>query len=166
MKYTNILLLSAFLVVFTACNKHHNNSANAGEGYWTLTSKQYTITKTERSTSSSYFVLSGFDTAAPSNSINFYFPLTPSVSGKYRVVPFSENSTLNARELGIKVNIPSTGIFSSTGTADSRSWIIADSAEVTLNNGKIVIGVPQMCTIITTATYLDSVLLKAVIVEK
>jgi hypothetical protein len=91
-------------------------------GTWTLGSTQYNIVATHRSHSSGYFILTGDDSQSPANTLNLYFASIPASSRQFDVVQFNGNVQLSSSQIGIKVNIPSAGIYSSTGISDNFSW--------------------------------------------
>ena len=147
-----------------SCTKD-NNVANADHGTWTLESKQYNIVATHRSNPSGYFVLTGNDLQSPANTLNLYFTSIPTSSGQFDVVQFNGNVQLSSSQIGIKVNIPSTGIYSSTGISDNISWSASSPADVTIQNGKIEVKIPLMTTMIQTSSYIDTVGVQGLIKE-
>jgi hypothetical protein len=161
-----IFAFAICLIFCTACTKDNNLVINAGEGYWTLNTKQYDISETQRSSTGGYFILSGKESISSSNQLQLYFRNQPSANGKYKVVPFEDNVPLNSNQMGIKVRIPTIGTYSSTGIADNTTWLSAPDADVTINAGKIKVSIPKMTTIIITSSYLDSVFLQGVLIEK
>lgn len=102
------------LIIFYACKKNDDLLSHSGEGYWSLDTDQYTITKTERTNNSDYFILSGKESASSSNILQLYFKSQPTANSKYKVVQFEENVPLSSNQIGIKVHIPTTGTYSST----------------------------------------------------
>jgi hypothetical protein len=154
------------LVLLIACSKDTDVSESPGDGFWILYTQRYNIKAIERSSTNQYFILTGKDSATSTNVLQLYFQHVPAVSGTYKVVPFESNVPLNTGEVGIKVRIPNTGSFSSTGIRDNRTWLPCSDAEVTVNSGKISVAIPQMTTIIVTSTYLDTASFEGVLIEK
>jgi len=147
-----------------SCSKD-SNIDNADNGTWTLGSNQYNIVATHRSNPPGYFVLAGNDSQSPANTLNLYFTSIPTSSGQFDVVQFNGNVQLSSSQIGIKVNIPSTGIYSSTGISDNRSWSTSSPADVTIQNGKIEVKIPLMTTMIQTSSYIDTVGIQGLIKE-
>lgn len=162
----NIKLASFVTMTFVllSCTKD-NGVANADNGTWTLNSKQYNIIATYRSNPPGYFVLTGNDSQSPANTLNLYFASIPTSSGQFAVIQFNGNVQLSSSQIGIKVNIPSTGIYSSTGISDNRSWSTSSPADVTIQNGKIEVKIPLMTTMIQTSSYIDTVGIQGLIKE-
>ena len=162
---TKIALFVTLTVILLSCTKD-NIVASTDNGAWTLGSTQYNIAATHRSNPSGYFILTGNDSQSPANTLNLYFASIPTSSGEFEVVQFNGgNVQLNSSQIGIKVNIPSTGIYSSTGISDNITWAASSPANVTVQNGKIEVKIPKMTTIITTSTYLDTVFVQGLIKE-
>jgi len=89
----------------------------------------------------------------------------PASSGQFDVVQFNGNVQLSSSQIGIKVNIPSTGVYSSTGISDNITWSVSSPANVTVQDGKIEVKIPKMTTRIVTSTYIDTVLVQGLIKE-
>jgi len=147
-----------------SCDKD-NDVANADNGTWTLGSKQYNIVATHRDNPPGYFVLAGNDSKSPANTLNLYFTSIPTSSGQFDVVQFNGIVQLTSTQIGIKVNIPSTGIYSSTGISDNITWSAPLPADVTVQDGKIEVKIPEMTTRIVTSTYIDTVFFQGLIKE-
>ena len=162
----NIKIASFVIVTFIllSCTKD-NDVASADNGTWTLESTQYNVVATHRSNLAGYFILTGNDSQSPANTLNLYFSSIPTSSGQFDVVQFTGNVQLSSSQIGIKVNIPSTGIYSSTGISDNITWSASSPANVSVQNGKIEVIIPKMTTIIITSTYLDTVFVQGLIKE-
>lgn len=162
----NIKIVSFVTVTFIllSCTKD-NNEPGADNGSWILGSKTYNIVATHRSNPAGYFILTGNDSQSPANTLNLYFASIPSSSGQFDVIRFNENVQLSSTQIGIKVNIPSTGIYFSTGISDNVSWSASSPADVTVQNGKIEVNIPKMTTRILTSSYLDTVFVQGLIKE-
>jgi len=150
--------------ILLSCTKD-NNVSSADRGTWTLGSTQYNIVATHRSHPPGYFILTGDDSQSPANTLNLYFASIPASSGQFDVVQFNGNVQLSSSQIGIKVNIPSAGIYSSTGISDNISWSASSPAEVTIQNGKIEVKIPLMTTMIQTSSYIDTVGVQGLIKE-
>ena len=94
-----------------------------------------------------------------------YFSKEPKSSAKFNVVSFKDDVVLSEDQVGIRSNVPTSGIYSSTGISDNIAWGTASPVEVTLNGGKIKVTIPKMTTIILAPTYLDTVFLEGTISE-
>jgi hypothetical protein len=156
----HLLAAGAALVFLNAWSRDNDAGGSPGDGYWILGTRQYDIKATERSNNSGYFILSGQESAASSNILQVYFSVLPVSSGKYKVVPFEDNVPLSSGEIGIKVRIPATGTYSSTGIRDNGTWLPCPDVDVTLNARKIKVVIPEMTTLIYVPTYLDTVFLQ------
>ena len=150
--------------ILLSCTKD-TNIANADHGTWTLGSKQYNIVATHRDNSQGYFILAGNDSQSSANTLNLYFTSIPTSSGQFDVVQFNEIVQLTSSQIGIKVNIPSTGIYSSTGISDNITWSAPSPANVIVQDGKIEVKIPEMTTRIITSTYIDTVFFRGLIKE-
>ena len=162
MQTKNFLIPVILSLVFISCKKENNSAVNSGDGNFQLDTIQYNITSTERTTTDNYFVFSGSDLASPSHTMQVFFSAIPTASNKFEVVNFQQDVVLDAYQVGIRVNIPSNGIHSSTGIASNLTWLPCDKADVTVNNGKIKIVIPPMTTAIP---YVDSSMLHGMIEE-
>jgi hypothetical protein len=162
----NIKIAPFVTVIFilVSCTKG-NNVASTDKGTWTLGSTQYNIVATHRSNLPGYFILTGNDPQSPANILYLYFASIPTSSGQFDVVQFNGNVQLSSSQIGIKVNIPSTGIYSSTGISDNITWSASSPANLTVQNGKIEVKIPKMTTVIITSTYLDTVFVQGLIKE-
>jgi hypothetical protein len=69
--------------------------------------------------------------------LNLYFASIPASSRQFDVVQFNGNVQLSSSQIGIKVNIPSAGIYSSTGISDNISWSASSPAEVTIQMARL-----------------------------
>jgi hypothetical protein len=161
MKIASLVIVTFILL---SCTKE-DDVPTADHGTWTLGSTQYNIVTTQRGSPAGYFVLTGNDSQSPANTLNLYFASLPTLSGQFDVVQFNGDVPLNSSQIGIKVNIPSTGIYSSTGISDNISWSASSPANVTVRNGKIEVQIPKMTTMIITSTYLDTVFVQGLIKE-
>ena len=160
-------ILSVFVTIsFLSCEKTSLNKD--GNGAWRLAggtiNESYSISSLSRQ-NGSYFILSGFDSKSPANSLNVYFSKEPKSSGKFNVVNFEDDVILSDDQVGIRSNVPTSGLYSSTGISDNITWNKASPIDVTVNGGKVKVAIPKMTTIIITPTYLDSVFLEGTISE-
>ena len=150
--------------IILSCTKD-NDGSGADHGTWTLGSTQYNIVATQRNSPAGYFILTGNDSQSPANTLNLYFASLPTSSSQFDVVPFNGDVPLGSSQIGIKVNIPSTGIYSSTGISDNFTWSASSPANVTVQDGKIEVKIPKMTTRIVTSTYIDTVFVQGLIKE-
>lgn len=163
----SIGILSVFVTIgFLSCEKTLSNEN--GNGAWGLAggsiNESYIVSNSSRQ-NGSYFILSGFDSKSPANSLNVYFSKEPKSSGKFNVVSFKDDVILSDDQVGIRSNVPNSGIYSSTGISDNITWGRASPVEVTVNGGKVKVAIPKMTTIIRAPTYLDTVFLEGTISE-
>ena len=158
----SIVVTMAFLSCKKTCSNENGNGAWALEGG--TINENYTVSNSSRQ-NGNYFILSGFDSKSPPNSLSVYFSKEPKMNGKFHVVSFKDDVILSDDQVGIRSNVPASGIYSSTGISDNITWGSASPVDVTLNGGKIKVAIPRMTTIILTPTYLDTVGLKGTISE-
>lgn len=159
------LVFAVCLMFLSSCSRDNDVTEHLGEGYWILKGEQHNITTSERSPNSNYFILSGKESSS-ADVLQLYFQKQPIATGKFKVVPFREEKFLEANEIGIRLAVPGTGTYSSTGIADNKTWLPASDVDITINNGKYRVEIPKMTTIIITSTYLDTVFLEGVLAEK
>ena len=165
MNFQRNCLTLVTLLALISCTK----SRPTNYGNWTLVSSarisaQYNVVKTQRVTST-YFIFSGVDPKTPQNILNVYFAQMPTINGNYEVVAFDNDIPLLANQVGIRANIPSVGVYSSTGIANNQTWAAAPPIGVIVSNGKLRIEIPLMTTKIVTSNYLDTAMLNGHISE-
>ncbi len=131
------LMLVPVLSFFCSCKKESNliNSS----GIWKIGTEEYNIHFTGRQNINNYFILSGYENAdtASSNSINVCFNETPVISKNYKMINFHPPEALLDNEIGIISTIGTLGIYTATGVKMNHPWVLADSANVVVSNGKI-----------------------------
>ena len=150
------------ILLFVSCSKNIDSKS-----LWVLSDNQFNVVKTNRLTSNGYFILLAKDGTPSPNTLQIYFASTPTTSKQYKVVPFREGTLLSNEEIGFKVSLIPTVYYYSTGIASMSSWpwIIADKADVTINNQKITIQIPKMHTKVVGPNYDDSLYFRATIIE-
>jgi hypothetical protein len=166
MKVLNTFLPLLMLCSLLSCSKDH--STNVTDGNWSLyglsIEANYKVFRTDRE-NANYFIFSGVDATSPANKLKVYFSEVPTKSGKYEVVKFENNIHLLTNQVGIRVDVPAKGIYTSTGISDNRSWLAAPPIELTIKEGKYKIVIPSMTTKIVNVIGLDTVRLQGTISE-
>ena len=165
MKVLNLLLLVLMLCCVISCSRDRSSDA---DGNWSLRGlsidADYNVSRTERQ-SSNYFIFSGVDATSPANKLRIYFSELPTKSGKYQVVDFHNDVQLSPSQVGIRVDVPKKGIYTSTGISDNMTWSAAPPIDLTIASGKYKILIQPMTTKVVYTNGLDTVRLQGIISE-
>lgn len=187
LKYSRMagIYVGMAMILFANCSKQNNNTAS---GYWIIDNPnnlRYDINYTSRQDSLGFSVLKGNDNLASSvhpnvNTIYLWFSKTfPVKNGSYEMVnvhnlPYAMTdsqmgiSGLFTSGQPIPCSSSDGALFDATGIAsmDSWPWPHSGKAEVTVNNGKIKVNIPQTIAVYIDACGLDSPFLNLVYQEK
>ena len=173
------------MILFTNCSKQNNQTAS---GYWAIgneSAHKYNINYTSRQDSLGHSVLKGSEIlpspAHPTiNMIYIWFSKSfPVQNGSYEMVNFHDPPfALSDNQIGISgifadgMPIPcstyDSAFFDATGVSSilTSPWTLSGEAEVTVNNGKIRVTIPQTIAVFVNGCGLDSPYLHLVYQEK
>jgi hypothetical protein len=150
-----LLFIAALFICLSSCKKDNNNAA----GNWYFESVNYGATSAVYSTADySLTATSGGNTNVGST-LAFYFPATPTISGTYHVVNYTD--TLGANQLYIRfINNTSSFYYFSTGNDNLNAKVTVSAA------GKISVTVKSVYLKSYSAAISDSSQLTAIITQQ
>ena len=178
------IFIGLTIILFTNCSKQNNKTAS---GYWSVSNPphKYYINYTSRQDSLGHSVLKGSENLPSSshpmvNMIYIWFSKSfPAQNGSYEMVnlhypPFalSDNqigiSGIFAGGMPIPCSTYDSAFWDATGVSSMFTWpwTLSDKAELTVDNGKIRVEIPQTIARYYNGCGLDSPYLNLVYQEQ